>query len=185
MTKRMITTIILLIAMCFILCGCIPRPYAEQLISKNENTSIGDVDKPSQDEPILSERTLYVSGAVQKDGFIVIPQICDYKTALGIAGVTSFSVMPSNPTSPISVDLDVLIVDFTIDGVVYSSVNVNGAAVALRLSIDGVDDEVVIKLADYIEVNGKITNRSILRLALSDDYDDNYYKFYIDLDDYA
>ena len=72
-----------------------------------------------------------------------------------------------------------------LDGTEYFSVNVNGGLILTRSRIDGIEADIINKLADYIETNGKITNRNMLKTALGDDYEDNYYKFYIDIDDYA
>lgn len=178
MKNRLFATISLLIIILLILCGCFSQPYVEQTITSNKDVN-------QHDKPAIPTRTLYVSGAVQVDGFVTVPQICDYKTVLDIVGVTDYSVLPVDITSPIGAYVDALIINYSYNGASYSSVNVNGALVTSRLSIDGVDDSVVNKLADYIQSNGIIVNRNQLKLALSDDYDDNYYKFYIDRLDYA
>lgn len=158
-----------------------PPPFIEREIDSDSNSSNGN----QQNKPTVATRKLYVSGAVQNDGYITVPQVCDYKTALQIAVITEYSVMPSNLTTLISVNLDSIIVGFRCNGKAYYSVNVNGGYVKSRLPIDGIDGKIVNKLADYIEANGIITNRNQLRLALDGDYADNYYKFFIDVADYA
>ena len=40
------------------------------------------------------------------------------------------------------------------------------------------------KLADYIEEHGKITDKTLLKQILGEDYADNYYKFFVSMDDY-
>lgn len=182
MIKRYVAIFIILIVTAFSLCACFSQPFKE--VAVIPNTSDADFDN-SGSKPSVTTRTLYVSGAVLNDGFITIPQLCDYKTALEIAGVTDFSVISNNLTAPISVSCDSVIIGFKIDGKEFRSVNVNGGFVALGQSVDGVENAVINKLADYIETNGKITNRKALKLALGDDYGDNYYKFYIDVNDYA
>lgn len=182
MIKRYVAIIVLLIVTAFSLGACFSQPFKE--VAVIPNTSNAGLDN-SGFKPSATMRTLYVSGAVLNDGFITIPQLCDYKTALEIAGVTDFSVITNNLTAPISVSSDSLIIGFKIDGKEFRSVNVNGGFVTLRQSVEGVEDVVIYKLADYIETNGKITNRNALKLALGDDYGYNYYKFYIDVNDYA
>ena len=182
MIKRYVAIFILLIVTAFSLCACFSQPFKEVAVIPNNSNSGFD---SSDSKPSVEKRSLYVSGAVLNDGFITIPQLCDYKTALEIAGVTDFSVIFNNLNAPISVSCDSLIVGFKIDGKEFRSVNVNGGFVTLRQSVEGVDDAVINKLADYIETNGKITNRNALKLALGDDYGNNYYKFYIDVNDYA
>lgn len=78
----------------------------------------------------------------------------------------------------------VIIVGFAEGDGRYYSVNANGAFVAARMDVDGVSAEVVNALADYIEAHGKVHNRTELRAALGDYYQDNYYKFYVSEVDY-
>lgn len=178
MTKRLAATLLILFAAIVALCGCVPQPFVEQVISTNADRS--DIVKPT--EPT---RKLYVSGAVQNDGYIYVPQVCDYKTALQIVGLVEHSVVSQDVAMLIPAYSDVLIVNYRFNGEIRSSVNVNGVFVTSRLSIDGIEDEVIARLADYIEINGVISNRNQLKLALGDRYDENYYKFYIDVNDYA
>lgn len=178
MIKKTITTIIILLVIALGLCGCIPQPYAEREISSSSNDG-------KQDKPTVPTRTLYVSGAVQTDGYVTVPQICDYQQLLDIVGVTDNSVLPGNLSTIILSNVDTVILDFYCEDEAFSSVNVNGYFVTTRLLVDGVEETVINKLADYIEANGKITNRTKLLIALGDDYADNYYKFYIEISDYA
>lgn len=189
MRKKRVVLILLLLAISFVLCGCISQPYTEQVIKVNGDANVtpdspnsSNVDN-NRDES--NNRVLYVSGAVQTDGYITIPSICDYKTLFELVGVTDYTLMPEDVTKLIEDNVGSYIANFTCDGVDYVSVNVNGGHIIARLNIDGIDLTVVNKIADYIEVNGVITNRNQLRLALGDDYENNYYKFYIGKLDYA
>lgn len=172
MTKRLISTILLFFAALSVLSGCFNSPYAEQIITDDTN-------------PTDFTRKLYVSGAVTNDGYITVPQLCDYKKAIAAAGLTEYSFIRADLNKNLPADIDCLIVDFTYDGAACPSVNVNGGYVASRSEIAGVPRSVVNKLADYIELHGAVTNRNDLKFALGDDYADNYYKFYIDINDYA
>ena len=173
MRTKLTAIILILLVFAFALCGCFNSPYAEQVIT--------DVDT----KPTDFTRKLYVSGAVANDGYITVPQLCDYKKALTAAGLTDYSFVRVDLNKNLPVDIICLIVDFTYDGVVCPSVNVNGGYVTLRSEVAGGAPSVVNRLADYIESHGVITNRDALKQALGDDYADNYYKFYIDINDYA
>ena len=63
-------------------------------------------------------------------------------------------------------------------------VNVNGPLITLRMNVENVSPQVVDKLADYIEEHGKITDKTLLKQILGEDYADNYYKFFVSMDDY-
>lgn len=78
-----------------------------------------------------------------------------------------------------------IIINYIQNGLVFYSVNVNGASIIYRLNVENVSEKIVNKIADYIELNGSISNRTKLRAALGEDYEDNYYKFFIDEQDYA
>lgn len=165
------------------MCGCFPQPFAEVVVSRgNGSTSDGN---NNQDKPVIQTRRLYVSGAVTNDGYVEVPQICDYKTVLETVGIVDYSVLPTNLSDSIPGKNESLIINFYQDGRICYSVNVNGLFVTSRLSVDGVDSDIINKIADYIQNNGVIKNRSQLKLALGDDYDENFYKFYIDETDYA
>lgn len=190
MTKKFIALALLLTAALFVLCGCISQPYAEQkfLADKSNGASSQNPDNDKNDGNDTEEiygRKIYVSGAVINDGYIAIPEICDYKTVLDIAGMTDYTAITVNLKTLVNNYVDSYIVDFICDGKVCSSINVNGAFITSRIEIEGVSSIVVGKLADYIQANGKITNRLQLKSALESDYEENYYKFYIDVADYA
>lgn len=173
--KLFLTALILLA----VLCGCTP-PLAELHIPVS-----GNADIPPQVNQGNLMRKIYVSGAVENDGYINVPQICDYNTLLQIAGALPCAYMRNDVTAFVPEDLNVYIVDYVICGVRYYSHNVNSLSVKYRLPIDGVDGSVVDKLADYIDINGAVSNRQQLKDALGDDYLDNYYKFFIEEQDYA
>lgn len=181
MTRLLAFTLMLAVVL-FALCGCVYPPYAKQVIPSGSNAQGNlntDVNSPA------TTRKLYVSGAVEHDGYIDIPLVTDYKTVLQIVGALPCTAVPANANTLIGAQIHSLVVDFVCDGRVFSSVNVNGDYVANRVSVDGVSSVVVNKLADYIALNGAIRNRAQLKSALNYDYADNFYKFYIDAADYA
>ena len=176
--KRIAAFITVLAIVLLALCGCIARPFAEQIITINNQNDNSVGDGPAT-------RQLYVSGAVERDGYITVPTVCDYKTVFDAVGVLTYSAIPANVREFVNPNVDECIVGFVYNNKTYDSINVNGLMVTSRYDIDGVEADVVGKLADYIEINGKVTNREQLKLALGGDYKDNYYKFYIAVTDYA
>lgn len=181
MTRKAVFALTLAVVL-LVLCGCVYPPYAKQVIQAGNNAS----DKPNSDvNTPATTRKLYVSGAVERDGFIDIPLVTDYKTVLETVGSLPCTAIPANANTLIGAQTQSFIVDFVCDGRVCASVNVNSGYVLNRVTVDGVSGVVIDKLADYILSNGAIHNRSQLKLALGYDYADNFYKFYIDAADYA
>lgn len=176
--KRISALMLMFAVALFALCGCIAQPYAKQIITVNKHNgnTVGD-------EPVA--RQLYVSGAVERDGFITVPTVCEYKTVFDAVGILTYSAVPANVREFVNSNADEYIVGFVFNNVAYEAINVNGSMVTSRYDVEGVDSRVVSKLADYIETYGKVTNREQLKLALGGDYKDNYYKFYIAVTDYA
>lgn len=183
MRKRLAAFVLTFAVILLAMCGCVGQPYAERVISSSSNAT--DSSDNNLLPPIVTTRKLYVSGAVERDGYVDIPLVTDRKTVLEIVGVAPCAAIPVDANVPLSAYLQEYIVNFVCDGVECQSVNVNSPYVSARQTFEGVDDRVIGKLADYISQHGAITNRDQLRLALDGDYDDNYYKFYIDVSDYA
>ncbi len=177
--KKIKKTILFITAIIFVLAlsGC-KAPLAELQIPANGLA-------PPQVNQGGRTRTVYVSGAVENDGYIEIPQICDYKTLYAVAEALPCANLPYDVNMFLPLKLNVYIADYYAEGIRYYSHNVNSLSVQLRLPVDGADDGIINKLADYIAVNGKITNRIQLKAALLNDYAENYYKFFIDEKDYA
>ncbi|MCM1194522.1 MAG: hypothetical protein NC099_03425 [Corallococcus sp.] len=165
---KKITYLLCLIFICACLSCCTP-PLGEREIEPNESKTF----------------TVYVSGAVEHDGYFTAESGSSLYAILSQAGILEESVLPSDSPSVINGDVEIIIVDFYADGARHSSVNVNGEDVILRLPNEYVSRQVIDKLACYIERNGAISNRDELEEALGDDYGDNYYKFFIDETDYA
>lgn len=181
MTIKFTAIIILVFVVLLTLCGCLSQSLAGVNIDADKNSNVDSSDKNPSDY----DRVVYVSGAVQNDGYVTVPQICDYKSLLNIAGITNSTATLMNISTLIPNNSKCIVFNFMLDGTEYFSVNVNGGLILTRSRIDGIEADIINKLADYIETNGKITNRNMLKTALGDDYEDNYYKFYIDIDDYA
>lgn len=162
--------IILLIAL-VALCGC--------------SMPLKPVQTPSNTIDKTSKYTVYVSGAVVNDGYITVDAGSDYYSLLDKAGLLDCSAMIEYSSSTVNGNITEIIVNYKQGNRTFYSVNVNGTAVVYKLSVENVSASVVNKLANYIEFHGFINNRDELYDALGDDYADNYYKFFIDIQDYA
>ena len=169
MRTRFITTVILLI-ICIVLCGC------------DNSSSLGKVEIPNQ--PGKDKVRIYVCGAVEREGYYEAEQGTDYFEVFSLAGILPESALPLVSSPYVDGSVTVLIVDFYDNQVRYSSVNANNPLISMRMSVDGLTDDIVNKLADYIDEHGKITNKKQLLEALGDDYGDNYYKLFIAEKDY-
>ena len=173
MRTRFLTTVILLIVVCVVLCCCV----------SDANSSLGNVEIPNQPNNHAKVR-IYVCGAVEREGYYEVEVGVDYFEVFSLAGILPESALPSLSSSYVDGSITILIADFYQDGVRYSSINANNPLIAARMSVDGLSDAVVNKLADYIDKHGKIVNKQQLLEALGDDYGKNYYKLFVAQKDY-
>lgn len=159
----------LIILICLLLCSC-SAPYSEREI-------------PSKNPTYYN---IYVSGAVENDGYFSFVAGGDFREVLTEAGViTDVTYFSYDLSRLLTRDITEIIFNYSLNGVMHYSVNVNSALIISRSYIENVEPRVVDKLADYIEHNGKITNREDMRQALGEDFNDNFYKFFISEQDYA
>lgn len=126
---------------------------------------------------------IYLSGAVERDGYYEVGAGTSYMQLFQQAGILSQTILPSFYSNLVDGSVTCFILDYY-DGAICQSINVNSALIVGRLPVSGLSSEVVNKLADYIEYNGAISNRQQLKEALGSDYQDNYYKLYIAEADY-
>lgn len=152
------------------------------LASCNVEPPLGDKDLPSSGTD--SQLNIYVCGAVQNEGYVTVNLGEDYFSAVSKAGIIEQSKMPSFGDQLVDKNQTVVIVEYVLQGVSYTPINVNGPLVTRRTTIPNVDSVVVDMLADFIENNGNIKNRAMLQKALGDYYQDNFYKFFVGVDDY-
>ena len=171
MRTRFITTVILLFIFCATLCGCgvfdAPRSGVEVPI-----------------QPTAAPIRIYICGAVEREGYYEVEVGTDYSDVLSLAGILPQSVFPILDSSYVDGNITSIVVNYYDGETVYDSINANSALIAARMPIDGLSESIVNKIADYIELHGKIANKEKLKLALGDDYTDNYYKFFIKENDY-
>lgn len=109
----------------------------------------------------------------------------DVQSVLLLAIPLKSAVYPTNPTSLVTESTKQLVVDYSLDGKTYSCVHVNGYYVTAQTEIANVSSDVVRKIAEFIKQNGKITNKNQLKDILTEqEYLENYYKFFVSVDDY-
>ncbi len=159
---------ILVMACCLLFCAC--------------NLPFEDVTSPD----ILPEKyTVYVCGAVENEGFFVVEEGADIQALLLLAKPVSEAVYDGNPLLIVTAQTKQLVVNYESDGTTCYAVNVNGGYVTAERPIANVSTQVVSKIAAYIRENGKITNKNQLKDILDEqEYLENYYKFYVSVDDY-
>lgn len=163
-------TAFLLVVLLLMLVGCkIDQPLDDQQLPGNNNDN---------------QLNIYVCGAVQNEGYISVEIGADYFAVVNKAGILPQSKMPDFGDQLVDKNRLVVVVGYIENGISYDCINVNGPLVTRRTSIKNVDDAVVDILADFIENNGEIHNRKMLKLALGDFYQDNFYKFFVHEDSY-
>ena len=165
-------TVNILIVVCAILCGC----------GNSFNAPLGEVIVPAQlDNPDIR---IYVCGAVEREGYYEVKAGTDYMDVLRLAGLLPESVIPTLNSFYVDGDIEIITVGYYDGEKICDSINVNSILIISRLSVDGLSESVVNKLADYIKMHGKIANKKELEKALGSDYADNHYKLFIAEKDY-
>ncbi len=164
----------LTIALLLLCCACLSACSSSL---KDQITNV-----PTQTKDVFR---VYVFGAVLNEGYVEVDSSTTVETMLNTVGLCEQSSYPKNSLEVLTKNTKTYFVEYMLDGVTYSCVNVNGLYVVTRSKIENVDEEVVNKLADYLEEYGTITNKNVMREILGEeDYQNNYYKFYVSVDDY-
>ena len=171
MKRRHLTSVILLFTVCATLCGC-GNCFVAPLTR---------VEVPIQVK--IETVRIYICGAVEREGYYNVAIGTDYVEVLRLAGLLPESVMPTLSSSYVDGETKFVIVNYC-DETFHYSINANSILIASRLPVNGLSDDVVNKLADYIDAHGKIANKLQLEQALGSDYADNYYKLFIAEEDY-
>ena len=171
MKARFFTTVILLLFLCAIFCSCdgiFNSPFRSEYI---------------ENQPAKTFR-LYVYGAVAREGYYEVQAGSAYDKAIQLAGILTVSVLPTFAATTVDGNLTQVAVNYYDGQTARECVNVNSDLVKGRYPVEGISDEIVTKLADYVDVHGKITNKQQLEVALGDDYSTNFYKFFVAEEDY-
>ncbi len=127
---------------------------------------------------------VYVCGAVENEGYVEVCEGADYASLITLAGIIPQTVFPKDSLLLVKETSTILNVCYFDGTKVCYCVNLNGGYITLR-DVANVDKAVVDKIADYLELHGKITNRNVLRSILSEsEYNENYFKFFVSESDY-
>lgn len=168
MKRGLTVVVILLLAVTMLLYGC-DTALAPLSIQDNEKTSVC--------------YKVYVSGAVENDGYYNVLQGATVLDAITQAGILDKTVLPENVYETIKQDTAIYL-DYLQNYEIRFSIDLNGGLIAYNVNVEGIDADVIESIRNYVFANGKITNKNVLKLILGEKYADNYYKFYIGAEDY-
>lgn len=152
----------------FCLCGC-DMSLAPFSIQNNETKVIHKV---------------YVAGAVENEGYYYVTEGTARRDVIAQAGVLAQTVLPDGIDEFITKDTEIYL-DYSENDVTRSPINVNGMFVIYNIPVEGVDANIIEIISNYINQNGKITDRETLKLVLGERYQNNFYKFFVGAEDYA
>ncbi len=128
---------------------------------------------------------VYVCGAVEREGYYTVEAGTGYVELLASVGILPQSVLPLYYTGAVDPSVTELCIDYYDGQAARSCIDANGYIVRNRIHVDGIADEAIAMLADYIERSGTIRNKAMLRDILGE-YDELFhYKFFVSRQDYA
>ena len=128
--------------------------------------------------------TVYVCGAVQKDGYYVVDEGKTVADVVARAGLLPQTVMPENATSIIKSNCQIA-VRYCENDKIYDCLNVNGMTVQFNLQAENISAEIIAKINAYYHQNGAITNKQVLaQILTAEEYAQNHYKFFVQESDY-
>ena len=129
-------------------------------------------------------RRCIVCGAVQNEGYYIVPEGKTVADVVAMAGLIDETIMPENATTYIKNNCQIA-VDYHQNGATFSCLNVNGATVKYNLPAENISADIIQKLHTYLTNYGKITNKQVLkRILTAEEYEQNHYKFFVTEDDY-
>ena len=172
--------------MCLTFCGCEEiektiwadkiSPWSDKTVENSNAQSISEAEK---------KYTIYVCGAVEKEGYHSVAEGETYLTAIAQAGLLDCSYVTDNANSVVNEKQNAIIVPYLENGVLRDCYDVNWEYYYLRLPREGLSEAVVDKIADYLDIHGKIANKTVLREVLGEeDYANYHYKLFIAEADY-
>ncbi len=169
MKRRLAATVIFLFLLCVALAGCTDIPYAPQKLPNGKAESY----------------SVYVCGAVAREGYYTAAAGTSCVSVIEQAGLLPQSILPSLYTDAVDGSVAVLVVNYFDGQKQCYCVNANSPLIALRMSVDGLPDEVVSLLADWIEANGVFRNKDQVFSALGEYASDYHYRLFVAKEDYA
>lgn len=144
-------------------------PYAQKVLPQGVHTGI----------------TVYVCGAVAREGYYTVEAGTDWMTLFSMAGLLPQSMLPLYYTDVVDASVPFVTVDYFDGTKRCSCVNVNSPLIVARLPVEGLPAETVGLLADWIELNGIFRNKQQVLDALGDCAEECGYKLYVAKEDYA
>ncbi len=169
MKGRLFTTVIFLLIMCIALAGCTDFPYAPKALPNGKTESF----------------SVYVCGAVAHEGYFTAAVGTSCISVIEQAGLLPQSILPSLYTDTVDGSVTVLVVNYYDGKKQCYCVNANSPMIELRMPVDGLSDEVVRLLADWIEANGRFRNKRQVISALGEYASDYHYRLFVAKEDYA
>ena len=128
--------------------------------------------------------SVYVCGAVEREGFVNVEEGASLDSVVYLAGIIPQTVIPDNLQKMVTENDKVVSLQYFDGQKLRYCVNLNGVVIQNRLAVAGIDADIINKIADYYVLHGKITDRNLLKSILGPDYQENYYKFFVDVTDY-
>lgn len=184
--KRILALICILIVTITLLCAC-GGNFGYTSISgdgfnKPTASPYQSVTLPNKGEVFFK---VYVCGAVEREGYYIVPQGKTVADVVAMAGLLPETIMPKNATTYIKNNCQIA-VSYYQNGETFYCLNVNGATVQYNLSAENISAEIVEKLHTYFTKFGKITNKQMLENILTaEEYQQNHYKLFVQEADYA
>lgn len=166
--KRLLTTVIFMLVCSLAFSACTLMPYV-------------GVELPEKDEKTF---TVYVCGAVEREGYFTVRAGLSYTELITRAGILPQSYLPVYYTDTVTESTKVIVVDYYDGTKQCYCTNANSPEITARNHIDGLPDEVVSLVADYIEAHGTVHNKTQLYEALGEFAEEYIYRFFVAEADY-
>lgn len=184
--KRLLAIICILLFAVTVLCAC-DNSFAQKSQMQGDGF-FQPTTSPYQSQNIPNKTdatfTVYVCGAVANEGYYVVAQGSTVADAIALAGILPQSIFPTNSQSFVQSNCQI-VVRYHENGTNFDCINLNGIYVQHNLPTQNVDESVIAKLNAYYLQNGTITSKQILQQILTEqEYQQNYYKFYVQESDY-
>ena len=184
--KKLFALFLILLCAITVFCACDGSFGYTKIAGDGVNTpTISPYKSQTLTNKDVQKYKVYVGGAVQNEGYYVVAEGKTVADVVALAGILPQTIFPENANTYIKNDCQILL-NYNQDGVNYLAINVNGIFIQSELFVKNVPDSVIAKLKAYYTQNGAITNKQILKQILTtEEYQQNYYKFFISEVDYA
>ena len=184
--KRIVALICILLVAITALCAC-DGSFTQKSPIKGDGFN-APTPSPYQSQSLPNKGDVhykvYICGAVQREGYYVVPEGTTVAQAVTLAGLLPETFMPENATTYIKNNCQI-IVNYHENDRNFDCLNVNGAMVQYNLPVENIPANIIQKLHTYLQKYGKIANKQVLEQILtSEEYAQNHYKLFVTEDDY-